>query len=145
MFYNWIRSVIIQLGHIITWFRVTWYCMKQDSNSDIAGLVQERCNSSALAMELRLSCINPSIWCISKADSRFAPSQWETALLCNNISHWLGASLESALYIKPGAHNRQPIAYLYSCASYGLSFVSILQKIDHVWWCNVTRLFEMTM
>ena len=31
------------------------------------------------------------------AHSRFAPSQWESALLCNNISHWLGASLESAL------------------------------------------------
>ena len=32
-----------------------------------------------------------------RADSRFAPSQWETALLCNAVSHWLGASLESAL------------------------------------------------
>ena len=32
-----------------------------------------------------------------RAEFRFAPSQWETALLCNNISHWLGASLESAL------------------------------------------------
>ena len=33
----------------------------------------------------------------NRADSRFAPSQWETALLCNDVSHWLGASLESAL------------------------------------------------
>ena len=32
-----------------------------------------------------------------RADSRFASSQWETALLCNGITHWLGASLESAL------------------------------------------------
>ena len=31
------------------------------------------------------------------AGSRFAPSQWETALLCNDVSHWLDASLESAL------------------------------------------------
>ena len=31
------------------------------SNCHIDGLVQERCNSSALAMELRLSCINPQI------------------------------------------------------------------------------------
>ena len=30
--------------------------------NDIDGLVQERRNSSALAMELHLSCINPSIW-----------------------------------------------------------------------------------
>ena len=28
----------------------------------IDGLVQERCNLSALAIELRLSCINPSIF-----------------------------------------------------------------------------------
>ena len=33
----------------------------------------------------------------NRADSRFAPSQWEMALLCNDVSHWLGASLESAL------------------------------------------------
>ena len=26
------------------------------------GLMQDRCNSSALAIEIRLSCINPSIW-----------------------------------------------------------------------------------
>ena len=34
---------------------------------------------------------------ISRADFGFAPSQWETVLLCNGVSHWLGASLESAL------------------------------------------------
>ena len=34
---------------------------------------------------------------IIRADSRFAPSQWKTALLCNNVSHWLGTNLESAL------------------------------------------------
>ena len=32
-----------------------------------------------------------------RADSRLAPSQWETVLLCNDVSHWLDASLESAL------------------------------------------------
>ena len=31
--------------------------------ADINGLVQERRNSGALAMELRLSGSNPSIWC----------------------------------------------------------------------------------
>ena len=39
-----------------------------------------------------LSCVG-SI----RADSRFAPRQWETALLCNDVSHWLGANLKSAL------------------------------------------------
>ena len=33
-------------------------------------------------------------WCI-----RFALSQWEKALHCNDVSHWLGANLESALCI----------------------------------------------
>ena len=38
----------------------------------------------------------------SRDDFRFAPSQWETALLCNYVSHWLGASLASAL--RSGTH-----------------------------------------
>ena len=33
----------------------------------------------------------------SRADSRFAPSQWETALFCNDVSHRLDTSLESVL------------------------------------------------
>ena len=32
-----------------------------------------------------------------RADSRLAPSQWETLLQSNAVSHWLGAKLESAL------------------------------------------------
>ena len=36
---------------------------------------------------------------IYRADSRFVPSQWETTLLCNDVSHWLGASLESTLHM----------------------------------------------
>ena len=32
-----------------------------------------------------------------RANSRFAPNQCETVLLCNDVCHWLGASLESAL------------------------------------------------
>ena len=38
-----------------------------------------------------------------RADYRFAPSQRETALLCNDVSHWLGAKLESNMpMMKPG-------------------------------------------
>ena len=40
------------------------------------------------------------IWSFAiSADSRFAPSQWETSLQSNAISHWLCANLESALTI----------------------------------------------
>ena len=34
----------------------------------------------------------------NRADSRLAPSQWETSLQSNAVSHWLGANLESALF-----------------------------------------------
>ena len=34
----------------------------------------------------------------ARAVFKFSPNQWETALLCNDVYHWLGASLESALY-----------------------------------------------
>ena len=33
----------------------------------------------------------------TRVDSRFAPSQWETALLCKDVSHWLGTSLAGRL------------------------------------------------
>ena len=35
------------------------------------GLMQERCNSSALAMELRLSCSNPSIYALNKISLKY--------------------------------------------------------------------------
>ena len=43
----------------------------------IDGLVQERCNSSALAMELRLSCTNPSIcWQVNIKAWEPVPHYW---------------------------------------------------------------------
>ena len=39
--------------------------MHYNYTHEIDGLVQERRNSSALAMELRLSCTNPSKWTIA--------------------------------------------------------------------------------
>ena len=49
--------------------------------------------------KLKNTDVPPSELCetICRADSRFKPSQWETVLLCNNVSYWLGASLESPL------------------------------------------------
>ena len=35
-----------------------------------------------------------------RADSRLVPSQWETALQSNAVSHWLGTNLELALHCK---------------------------------------------
>ena len=43
--------------------------------------------------------VSANVFQFNRADSSFAPSQWETALLRNDVSHWLGAKLESALII----------------------------------------------
>ena len=49
-------------------------------------------------MSPQLSCIFYNFWIlISRADSKFAPKQWETSLQSNVVSHWLGANLQSAL------------------------------------------------
>ena len=40
-----------------------------------------------------------------RADSRFASSQWETALQSNAVSHWLDAILEAALGYGAGSWN----------------------------------------
>ena len=46
---------------------------------------------------------------IYRADARIVPSQWETALLCNDVSHWLGTNLESALiYTHTSVQDSQP-------------------------------------
>ena len=48
--------------------------------------------------------IQPNLGRYHRADSRFAPSQWETSLQSNAVSQWLGANLESALYPKSLTH-----------------------------------------
>ena len=46
---------------VLTLYRLNWFEKVYLFASCIIGLVQERCNSSALAMELRLSCTYPLI------------------------------------------------------------------------------------
>ena len=38
---------------------------------------------------------------IYKEQSRYAPSQWETPLKCNDVSHWLSAYLDWSLDLMP--------------------------------------------
>ena len=51
------------------------------------GLVQERCNSSALAMELHLSCTNPSTYALELGLSCTNPSTWR--LGTHKYSQWV--------------------------------------------------------
>ena len=52
------------------------------------------------------------LWCLTgfniniRADSGFVPSQWETSLQSNAVSHWLGANLESS----PNKYQKSPSA-----------------------------------
>ena len=46
-----------------------------------------------------IMCFISSYISMIRADSRSAPSRWEKVLYCNAVSHWLGANLESAMWI----------------------------------------------
>ena len=59
----------------------------------------ERWRSQAIPDPAHLSSFSV-ITIRDRDDSRFSSSQWETALLCNDFSHWLDASLESVLRVK---------------------------------------------
>ena len=63
----------------------------------IDGLVQERRNSSALAMDLRLSCINPSKDRLMQERRNSSASAMELRLSCINPSKWDTLSKSIAL------------------------------------------------
>ena len=84
----------------------SWNHMRCTGNTIIKDVLRQRCahwkTIHILVMGDGVNSkpwefIRNRAWMNHRADSSFVPSQWETALLCNNISHWLGASLESAL------------------------------------------------
>ena len=66
---------------MVQWMLTYWVCKKK------AAILQTPLSNVLIAVD---ACI--------RADSRFAPSQWESALLCNNVSHWLAINLESSLH-----------------------------------------------
>ena len=76
------------------------------------------------------------------AESRFTPSQWETALRCNDVAHWLGASLASAL-IKAVRlnHHGQRFANVHDVfiitQHITLMFIICLMWNDTSWWITV--------
>ena len=70
---------------------------KAKTELDIKDLADEVEGDKGAKVRRTLDCYTVRDWLVYRADSRFAPSQWETALLCNDVSHWLGAYIESAL------------------------------------------------
>ena len=61
---------------------------------DIVKIIMAWIFAAQTMVHVRCKC--GVLWC--RADSRLAPSQWETSLQSNAVSHWLGANLESALW-----------------------------------------------
>ena len=83
-------------------------------------------NSNCGDSKSHMYCIYQGTW----ADSRLAPSQWETLLQSNTVSHWLGASLESALWYMGSLQaifHFFPIAEIwqsYDCLTSTMDFIS---------------------
>ena len=73
----WMHPTNERRHYIVTWSPVGWVHTQNDP----------WCICSSMSL----------LEYVSGADSRFAPTKWEAASLWNDASHWLGASLESAL------------------------------------------------
>ena len=64
------------------------------------------CSAGAnnLAIALCRFYIHNIIFIADRADTQFVPSQWETTLLCNVVSHWLGLQWETTLLCNVVSH-----------------------------------------
>ena len=71
-----------------------------------------------------------------RADSRFAPSQWEMALLCNDVSHLLGASLESTLSI-PSCHSAYSLFDDNNMIYVLFNVMPMILGFDKSIWCSL--------
>ena len=77
--------------NVLTWLLIGWQLCQPIRSHVRKALFADTGFNMDLAWLYRIY-----IYC--RAESRFAPGQWATALLCNDVSHWLGANLEPALY-----------------------------------------------
>ena len=72
----------------------------------------------------------------TRADPRFAASQWETVLQSNTVSHWLGANLESALLY----HAQDGIIWKTTQLCWNLLiYTHDILQVTCVWWCLQTE------
>ena len=95
--------------------------------------MQERRNSSALAMELRLSCTNPSIcWPIDRLVQERRNSSalaMELHLSCTNPSIWYHMQIDTDIFSKPFNMVRVKI------------YIAVLHGIYMSWWNSTQALF----
>ena len=89
-------SISCEITHRLRWMSHNTFDMFDNKSTLVQ--VMARCPLGAKASAAIIVTGTILISRYSRAVSRFVASLWETALLCNAVSHWLGASLESALY-----------------------------------------------
>ena len=87
--------------HSLVWCKVVYFSSQSSHNRHSIACPQSR-GRNVFFCECKL-----------RNDSRLVPSQWETALLCNDVPYWLGTNLESALQ----AYNVLPQSHLW-CMQY---------------------------
>ena len=87
------------------------------------------------------------MWCYckwhriySRAYSRWAPSQWETPLLCN-ICHWLGQAWNQPCTV---SYNTTAVRYFTHCVSplvlFGIEWLEFCREVDNKHWRASTEL-----
>ena len=119
-----------QMGPMLApWTLLSGNLNQWDLLAHINGLVQERRNSSALAMELRLSCINPSI-CIAK------PWWFKMEITC----HYMSLLTDCPYFIRQFQVYMQGLTQAllsdYGVYSQGYLTVSICT------WCTCNQLWQ---
>ena len=80
----------------------TTYDSEPDAAKTVTNTLHNNNNNNSLfSQELHMTFISlthVACWIVfeksNRADPKFAPRQWETGLLRNDVSHWLSASLE---------------------------------------------------
>ena len=81
-------------SHIVHPFADDFCFFSSKESSSISFPISQSSRPHGRALQ---SIINAHYDSLYRADSKLAPSQWETSLQNNAVSHWLGAILESAL------------------------------------------------
>ena len=77
----------------------------------------------------------------SRDQSRYVPSQWETSLQCNDLSHWLGAYLESSLIHKTG--HKRPKSHNHHDHSISIAWFFLIHCVTY--FCNTQQTFFWNM
>ena len=94
------------------------------------------------SLEVNLTYFRLSQFNMHRADSRFAPSQWETLLQSNRVSHWLGANLES-VPILPMKYTHGFVVYNFVVPCF-LVLVNLLDTLTHLPWTKWPPIWQTT-